>query len=287
MDRQLLITLRQRNLFLQPNSARNFTAGKLWTPLNLPSNYIAGSLVYLISGFLWCFYIYHLKHNVYVPKGQTSWCKSCKFVVAHHVFDEMLLDFWKSNVLAKYVAMKAMPWYCALPSISEYMVENGWTRCFARISDVGWASYILYLGLYLTFVEFGIYWMHRELHDIKPLYKWLHATHHIYNKQNTLSPFAGLAFHPIDGILQAVPHVIALFLVPTHFTTHIALLFMEAIWTANIHDCIHGMLWPVMGAGYHTIHHTTYRHNYGHYTVWMDWMFGTLRDPLEDETKNA
>lgn len=33
--------------------------------------------------------------------------------------------------------------------------------------------------------------MHRELHDIKPLYKYLHATHHIYNKQNTLSPFAG------------------------------------------------------------------------------------------------
>ncbi|KAL5743335.1 hypothetical protein ACOSQ2_026451 [Xanthoceras sorbifolium] len=92
----------------------------------------------------------------------------------------------------------------------------------------------------------------------------------------------GLAFHPLDGILQAVPHVIALFIVPTHFTTHIGLLFLEAIWTANIHDCIHAKLWPVMGAGYHTIHHTTYRHNYGHYTVWMDWMLGTLRDPGDD-----
>lgn len=208
-----------------------------------------------------------------------------------------------------------MPWYTALPTVSEYMIENGWTRCFSRISDVGWTSYIVNVGLYMLIVEFGIYWMHRELHDIKPLYKYLHATHHIYNKQNTLSPFAGkypflfprsclnkkssyvenlllyncvsgLAFHPIDGILQAVPHVIALFLVPIHFTTHIGLLFMEAIWTANIHDCIHGKLWPVMGAGYHTIHHTTYRHNYGHYTIWMDWMFGTLRDPLEDEDKN-
>lgn len=97
--------------------------------------------------------------------------------------------------------------------------------------------------------------------------------------------FSGLAFHPLDGILQAVPHVIALFVVPMHFTTHIALLFMEAIWTANIHDCIHSKIWPVMGAGYHTIHHTTYRHNYGHYTIWMDWMFGTLRDPIDDELK--
>lgn len=177
------------------------------------------------------------------------------------------------------VASKAMPLYCALPTLSEYMVENGWTQCYVNISEVGWPMYLVYLALYLIFVEFGIYWMHRELHDIKPLYKYLHTYHHIYNKENTLSPFAGLAFHPLDGILQAIPHVFALYLIPTHFRTHIALLFIEAVWTTNIHDCIHGKVWPVMGAGYHTIHHTTYRHNYGHYTVWMDWMFGTLREP--------
>lgn len=97
---------------------------------------------------------------------------------------------------------------------------------------------------------------------------------------------SGLAFHPLDGILQALPHSIALFIVPVHFIAHLVLLFIEAIWTANIHDCIHGKLWPVMGAGYHTIHHTTYRHNYGHYTIWMDWMFGTLRDPEKDEGKD-
>ncbi|XP_065857325.1 delta(7)-sterol-C5(6)-desaturase-like [Euphorbia lathyris] len=188
-------------------------------------------------------------------------------------------------LLQIYVAMKAMPWYCVLPSISECMIENGWTKCYANISDAGLFAYIVYLIVYLTLVEFGIYWMHRELHDIKPLYKYLHATHHIYNKQNTLSPFAGLAFHPLDGILQAVPHVIVLFIIPTHFRSHIALLFLDAIWTANIHDCIHAKLWPVMGAGYHTIHHTTYRHNYGHYTIWMDWMLGTLRDPEDESDK--
>ncbi|KAJ9147338.1 hypothetical protein P3X46_029512 [Hevea brasiliensis] len=225
-------------------------------------NYIAGTLLYFISGFLWCFYIYYLKRNLYLPKDAIPTTKA------------MLLQI--------YVAMKAMPWYCALPSVSEYMVENGWTKCFASICDVGWFAYIISLIAYFVVVEFGIYWMHRELHDIKPLYKYLHATHHIYNKQNTLSPFAGLAFHPLDGILQAVPHVIALFIIPTHFRSHVALLFLEAIWTANIHDCIHGKIWPIMGAGYHTIHHTSYRHNYGHYTIWMDWMLGTLRDPEED-----
>lgn len=104
------------------------------------------------------------------------------------------LDAIPSNramLLQIIVAMKAMPWYCALPTLSEYMVEKGWTRCFSSISEVGWPAYIAYTAVYLVFCEFGIYWAHRELHDIKPLYKHLHATHHIYNKQNTLSPFAG------------------------------------------------------------------------------------------------
>ncbi|KAM4131563.1 hypothetical protein ACJW30_01G184500 [Castanea mollissima] len=219
---------------------------KLWDPLphfvqTWVRNYIGGTLVYLLSGFLWCFYIYYLKRNVFVPKDA--------------------IPSNKAMLLQIYVAMKAMPWYCALPTLSEYMVENGWTRCFSRISDV-----ILY-QIFDTSI-LGTRMRNR-----------LHSSHRIHVKC--------LAFHPLDGILQAVPHVIALFLVPTHLTSHIALLFLEAIWTANIHDCIHAKAWPVMGAGYHTIHHTTYRHNYGHYTIWMDWMFGTLRDPQarDDESK--
>jgi lathosterol oxidase len=89
------------------------------------------------------------------------------------------------------VASKAIPFYAALPALSEYMTESGWTLCFFHISDIGWPMYLVYLALYLTFLEFGIYWVHRGLHDIKPLYKYLHSTHHMYNKENTLSPFAG------------------------------------------------------------------------------------------------
>ncbi|TKY46493.1 Delta(7)-sterol-C5(6)-desaturase protein [Spatholobus suberectus] len=240
----------------------------VWAPLprffqTWLRNYVGGVLLYLVSGLLWCLYIYYWKRNVYVPKDA--------------------IPSRRAMVLQIYVAMKAMPWYSLLPTVSEYLIEAGWTKCYPRLYHVGWPAYLVYLAIYLIIVEFGIYWMHRELHDIKPLYKHLHATHHIYNKQNTLSPFAGLAFHPLDGILQALPHCLALLFVPTHFTTHLVLLFIEGIWTANIHDCIHGKLWPVMGAGYHTIHHTTYRHNYGHYTIWMDWMFGTLRDPEEED----
>jgi hypothetical protein len=29
-----------------------------------------------------------------------------------------------------------------------------------------------------------------------------HPAQHIYNNRNSLSPFAGLAFHPVDGMIQ-------------------------------------------------------------------------------------
>ena len=51
------------------------------------------------------------------------------------------------------------------------------------------------------------------------------------------------------------------------------------VWTTNIHDCVYGGGEPIMGAGYHLIHHTGYKYNYGHYLTVCDWMFGTLKRP--------
>lgn len=47
-----------------------------------------------------------------------------------------------------------------------------------------------------------IYWMHRTLHTNKFLYKYVHALHHKYNSAETLSPWASIAFNPLDGCLQ-------------------------------------------------------------------------------------
>lgn len=47
-----------------------------------------------------------------------------------------------------------------------------------------------------------IYWMHRTLHTNKFLYKYVHALHHKYNSPETLSPWASIAFNPLDGCLQ-------------------------------------------------------------------------------------
>ena len=44
-------------------------------------------------------------------------------------------------------------------------------------------------------------------------------------------------------------------------------------------------VFPIMGAMYHTIHHTLYNYNHGHYTVLFDWMFGTLLTPEAYESR--
>ncbi|KAL1211406.1 putative Delta(7)-sterol-C5(6)-desaturase 2 [Cardamine amara subsp. amara] len=240
----------------------------MWEPLpHFPQtwlrNYVAVTLLYFISGFLWCFYIYYLKLNVYVPKDS--------------------IPTKKAMLVQIYVAMKAIPMYTLLPAITEYMIERGWTQCYSTADQVNWFLCVLYIVLYLAFLEFAAYWVHKEFHENKFLYKHFHAVHHIYNKNDTISPFAGFAFHPMEGILQALPQVIALFVVPIHLRTLIVLLFLDGIFTTNIHDCIHGNVWPIMGAGYHTLHHTTYKHNYGHYTIWMDLMFGSLKTPVAEE----
>lgn len=121
----------------------------------------------------------------------TVWVNACIIVwpAGHFLADSIPSN--KSMLLQILVTIKAMPLYCVLPTFAEYVVEHDWTKCYPRVLDVGWPAYAFHIITYLTFIEFCIYWMHRGLHDIKPLYKYLHAKHHIYNKKTTLSPFAG------------------------------------------------------------------------------------------------
>uniref|UniRef100_A0A6U4LI48 Fatty acid hydroxylase domain-containing protein n=2 Tax=Phaeomonas parva TaxID=124430 RepID=A0A6U4LI48_9STRA len=119
--------------------------------------------------------------------------------------------------------------------------------------------------------------MHRTLHTNKFLYKWVHGLHHKYNSHATLSPWASIAFNPLDGIAQASPYVFVMLFVPCHYLTHLIMLFFTGIWATNIHDAIDGDTEPIMGAKYHTIHHTHFSCNYGQIFTFCDQFWGTLK----------
>lgn len=64
------------------------------------------------------------------------------------------------------VAVLSIPLYAVLPALTEWVVENGYTRTYSRISDVGVLRYWAFFALYMVSVEFCVYWQHRGLHDI-------------------------------------------------------------------------------------------------------------------------
>lgn len=170
--------------------------------------------------------------------------------------------------------------YTLLPVFDEWLIESGYTKVYYTMAEVGgWPMYILCTCCYFACVEIGIYWMHRTLHTNKFLYKHVHMLHHKYNSAHTLTPWASIAFHPLDGILQASPYVAMLPFIPVHYLTHIIMLFFTAIWATYIHDAMDWNVGAIMGSKYHTIHHTHYIYNYGQVFVWCDQFFGTFKEP--------
>ncbi len=178
------------------------------------------------------------------------------------------------------LAQSSLLLYSSLPVFSDWLIEEGFTRTYYDVSEIGgFVPYLAATAAYFCLVEIGIYWMHRTLHTNKFLYKHVHALHHKYNRPDTLSPWASIAFNPIDGILQASPYVMMLFVMPCHYLTHLLMVFGTAIWATFIHDTLDADIEPIMGNKYHTVHHTHYHYNFGQVFIFCDWYWGTLRKP--------
>jgi lathosterol oxidase len=182
---------------------------------------IMGTMVYWLTAGIWHFFIYVLfKKSLYTDKARS-------LPTTAIIVDQICL------------AQSSLFMYAGLPILSEYFIESGITHTYFYVKDIGgWGNYFLFLFLYMVFVEIGVYWVHRTLHENKFLYKYVHGLHHKYNSAETLTPWASIAFNPIDGLLQASPYVVGLFIVPVHYFTHVFLLFFSGVWATNIHDAM-------------------------------------------------
>ena len=55
------------------------------------------------------------------------------------------------------LAQASMFLYAALPVLSEWFIEQGWTRCYYTIEEIGgWPYYLAFTLLYLALVEVGV-----------------------------------------------------------------------------------------------------------------------------------
>jgi lathosterol oxidase len=178
------------------------------------------------------------------------------------------------RVLRKQVltSLAAAPFYALLPWLVEEMALGGWTRLHAgpvRLSEA---------LAFLAAVEVLVYAVHRGLHESRWLYAKLHRAHHEYKTAAHLSPFASMAFSPLDGLAQASPYALVALVLPCHLGVWEVLLFLTGVWSSNIHDTVDGGAPGVLGARHHLLHHTHFRCNYGQYLQVMDRVCGTFRE---------
>ncbi len=156
------------------------------------------------------------------------------------------------------------------------LIAYGHSQIYFRVSDHPWWTIPLSIVGLLAVTETLIYWAHRMLH-VSPLYEWLHEPHHRYQRPMS---WAGLAFHPVDSFLQALPHHLCVFLFPVHVGVYLTFVTFVTLWAVMIHDRVSVVRWPVINyTGHHSIHHRDFAHNYGQFFTLWDRLGGTWRDP--------
>ena len=126
-------------------------------------NMLAGWLLYFIVGGAWAYWIYGAR------------------VDYHFTSLGRAIPSWEGMKAQIGVSASAMVYYSLAPTVGEWLAERGWTRAyndvFSAEGGVGIVGYCLWTAAYLFWVEWGIYWAHRAMHESDFLYRNLHKTH--------------------------------------------------------------------------------------------------------------
>lgn len=166
----------------------------------------------------------------------------------------------------------------ALATPFQWLIANGRSRVYWDVAEHGWAWLAASALLMLVVTESAIYWIHRALHT-RFLYRHLHVYHHRFRVP---TPWASLAFHPLDSFAQALPHFACTLLFPVHGAVYLTFVTYVTVWAVMIHDRTSIFRWPWLNhTDHHTLHHLHNRDNYGQFFTLWDRLGGTYRSPDE------
>lgn len=179
------------------------------------------------------------------------------------------------------LSLWSMPIMACLTAPIMILEVRGYSKLYDKAES--WTELVLSVVLFLVFTDTCIYWIHRLEHEIPLVYKYIHKPHHAWIVP---TPFAALAFHPLDGWLQSLPYHIFVFIFPLQKFTYLALFIFVQLWTISIHDGIDQSPFDVInGSAHHTIHHSQFLYNYGQFFTFWDRLGGTHKDPRRDSQR--
>jgi lathosterol oxidase len=157
------------------------------------------------------------------------------------------------------------------------LVVSGRSKVYFDVAEHGVPYLFCSAALQLVITELLVYWAHRLLHR-PSLYKRLHIYHHQFR---TPSPWASMAFHPLDSFAQALPHHLCAFLFPVHIGVYFFAIMFLQVWSTLIHERVSWTRSAVLNStAHHTAHHKLNGYNYGQFFTLCDRIFGTYKSPL-------
>ncbi|HEY9828094.1 MAG TPA: sterol desaturase family protein [Stenomitos sp.] len=158
--------------------------------------------------------------------------------------------------------------------------QQGLTSLYDDVSQYGIPYLLVSIILMLFWQDTFFYWAHRLMHW-KALYKFSHKVHH---DSIDTSPFTAYSFHPVEAIVEALPDLIVVFILPVHFWALLG--YQSASMLMNVighlgYEII-PQSWTRHGLGkwktpstHHNMHHSKVNGNYGLYFRFWDVLMGT------------
>jgi len=243
-----------------------------WLPRQTLSMFVllwsGGLITYFVFATASYFYSFYLKRDVYYPPGAP-------------------LPKQGQELREIKLALISAPFMSLLTTPIIILELHGYTNLYSNVSDYSLGYFFASIGMFLAFTDTSIYWIHRLEHDIPIIYKYIHKPHHQWYVP---TPYAAIAFHPVDGWLQSLPYHIFPFIFPLHKVLYLCLFVFVQLWTISIHDGVDFKPGSIVnGALHHTYHHSKFNYNYGQFFTFWDKIGGTYMDPYEalaEEEKN-
>lgn len=166
------------------------------------------------------------------------------------------------------------------------LVQSGVTKLYVSIGERGWIYFIFSTLLFVLAYDTYFYWLHRFMHWRK-VFPYVHRLHHM---SNTPTPWAILAFNPLEAVLEFMIYPLALFLIPLHPAA--VILFVVYNIVINTlghvgHEIIprsfhkNPLFRYSTTVTHHEMHHQKVRCNYGIYTTIWDRLMGTNHPDYE------
>lgn len=183
-------------------------------------------------------------------------------------------------------------------SLIPFIIFNtnlkNYTLVYEDIEKYGLFWFSIAFLVMLLLHDMYFYFMHRLMHYPK-IFKYVHRLHH---KSINPSPWAALAFHPFEAIIETGIVFILFFCIPLTFYHFLFFYFFMMLYNVYGH-----LGWEIFPKNFnksligkwintsinHNQHHQFFKGNYGLYFLWWDRWLNTLNENYDshyDEIQN-